>query len=116
MPVASSHITVTAYNVSAGTRLLSHDIPASWIAEGSRYYLLSILDSFSKSKMCKESVIPINFLIIALLLYDLLKTAMWLRLYLQVGLFVSVCTTKGYLIVVLMCVYKYTRYIIESYL
>jgi hypothetical protein len=58
MPVARSHITITAYDVSLGTRLSSHDIPAPWIAEDSRYYLLSFLDSFSKSKMCKDSVLP----------------------------------------------------------
>ena len=73
MPVAHSHITITAYDVSLGTRLSSHDISASWIAQESRYYLLSFLDSFSKSKIFKQSVLPTNFLIIALLLYDLLK-------------------------------------------
>jgi hypothetical protein len=45
VPVARSHITITAYNMSAGTRLSSHDIPAPWIAEGSRYDLISVLDS-----------------------------------------------------------------------
>jgi hypothetical protein len=61
VPVARSHITITAYDVSLGTRLSSHDIPAPWIAEDSRYYFLSFLDSFSKSKMCKESVLPTKF-------------------------------------------------------
>ena len=96
MPVAHSHITITTYDVSLGTRLSSHDIPASWIAEDLRYYLLSFLDSFSKSKIFKQSVLPTKFLIIALLLYDLLKAVMWLRIYLQIGLRVSVCTTNGY--------------------
>ena len=96
MPFAHSHITITAYDVSLGTRLSSHDIPASWIAEDSRYYLLSFLDSFSKSKIFKESVLPTNVLIIALLLYDLLKAVMWLRIYLHMGLIVSVCATDGY--------------------
>jgi hypothetical protein len=94
VPVAHSHVTITAYDVSLGTKLSSHDIPASWIAEDLRYYLLSFLDSFSKSKTCKHSVLPTNFLIIALLLYDLLKTALWLRIYLQIGLLVSACITN----------------------
>lgn len=96
MPVAHSHITITAYDISLGTKLSSHDIPASWIADDSRYYLLSFLDSFSKNKTCKQSVLPTNVLIVALLLCDLLKTAMCLRIYLQIRLFVSVCTTSGY--------------------
>lgn len=39
VPVARSHITITAYDVSLGTRLSSDDIPASWIAEDSRCVL-----------------------------------------------------------------------------
>jgi hypothetical protein len=61
MPVARSHITITAYDVSLGTRLSSHDIPAPWIAEDSRYYLLSFLDSFQKVKCARSVCYPLSF-------------------------------------------------------
>ena len=35
--IAVSHISVTSYNITSGSKTSSQDIPASWITEGSKY-------------------------------------------------------------------------------